>query len=159
MLNIDQIRCLATKFRTAMEKTTFSDPELKSFPRGACGPTTILLSQFLMEHGIKGMTYYCGLHLLIKENKTQSHAWIDLDGLIIDITGDQFKDKAEYGFFDIPVYVGQMDQFHSLFHEMQTHPLRGYMDYDESTKARYSIEYKKVLYTMATLNKEKESEG
>ena len=35
--------------------------------------------------------------------------------LVIDITGDQFKDKEEYLNYNERVYVGEMDAFHSLF--------------------------------------------
>ena len=144
-MDIKEIKNLATQFRIAIEKTVFDDPQLKGFPRGACGPATILVSQYLMENGVTEMKYFCGLHPLPEKHSTQSHAWVDLDGLIIDITGDQFRDRSEYLKYDIPVYVGPMDDFHKLFHKSQIHPLNGFQDYDERTKLRYSREYAKVL--------------
>jgi hypothetical protein len=41
------------------------------------------------------------------------------NGLIIDITADQFLD------YDIPVYVGTMDSFHSEYGFIQAHEFRG----------------------------------
>ena len=41
------------------------------------------------------------------------------DGLIIDITADQFPD------YDIPVYVGTMDSFHKKYEFIQAHDFRG----------------------------------
>ena len=38
-----------------------------------------------------------------------------LDGTIIDITGDQFRYSDIFLNYDIPVYVGKMDEFHALF--------------------------------------------
>lgn len=43
-------------------------------------------------------------------------------GLIIDITGDQFVD------YDIPVYVGYLDQFHKTFNFNQAHDYDGLND-------------------------------
>ena len=44
------------------------------------------------------------------------------NGLIIDITADQFDD------FDIPVYVGYMIPFHSTFEFRQAHNYDGLRD-------------------------------
>lgn len=44
------------------------------------------------------------------------------DGLIIDITGDQFDD------YDIPVYVGCVDTFHKSFAFIQAHDYDGLND-------------------------------
>ena len=35
--------------------------------------------------------------------------------LIVDITGDQFKHKSELQFYDKSVFVGESDEFYSLF--------------------------------------------
>ena len=46
----------------------------------------------------------------------QSHAWLELsDGVIVDITGDQFKYDKVFLNYNVPVYVGKMDAFHALF--------------------------------------------
>lgn len=37
--------------------------------------------------------------------------------MIIDITGDQFKDDSTFLNYDIPVYIGEEDDFHKLFDE------------------------------------------
>ena len=41
------------------------------------------------------------------------------NGLIIDITGDQFED------YDIPVYVGKIDNFHRSFKLVAAHDYEG----------------------------------
>ena len=50
------------------------------------------------------------------DDKTITHAWLETsEGIIIDITGDQFGYRRDNLFFDIPVYVGMADSFHRLF--------------------------------------------
>ena len=65
------------------------------------------------------MYYY---HNKQKYCNPQSHAWLTTtnpieneDYLIIDITGDQFIDRAEFDFYDESAFVGPTDHFHSLF--------------------------------------------
>ncbi len=141
----NRLLALATQFRQAMEKAKFSfvHPQLLGFPYGACGVSSILLSQWLKEHGFKGMKYFCGTHHVGNEN-SQSHAWIQIDNLIVDITGDQFIDKQEYGYYDKAVYVGPMDFFHGLFYKDQVHDLNGYEGYDDHSKKLFASEYLKV---------------
>ena len=38
-----------------------------------------------------------------------------VNGLIVDITGDQFRDYAEPLSNDIPVYIGPMNEYYQLF--------------------------------------------
>ena len=54
------------------------------------------------------------------------------NGLIIDITGDQFDD------YDIPVYVGYLDDFH------QTFIFNEATDYDGLNNRRLNDLYKKI---------------
>lgn len=54
------------------------------------------------------------------------------DGLIIDITADQFAD------YDIPVYVGKIDSFHREFDFIQAH------DYESLGSARLYRLYKTI---------------
>ena len=42
--------------------------------------------------------------------------WLTLeDGDIVDITGEQYKNRSGLLYYDLPVYVGKMDVFHSQF--------------------------------------------
>lgn len=45
---------------------------------------------------------------------SESHVWLTLEnGNIVDITGDQYKDRSGSLYYDLPVYVGKMGAFHS----------------------------------------------
>ena len=62
--------------------------DLKNFPKGSCGIASELLGGYLREHGIKS-TYVCGWKYSSKSNESsQLHAWLIVDGLIVDITVD-----------------------------------------------------------------------
>jgi hypothetical protein len=55
------------------------------FPRGTCGPVSELLGRYLVEAGFEDVMYVCG-----KKPSEGSHAWVEVGGIILDITGDQF---------------------------------------------------------------------
>jgi hypothetical protein len=50
---------------------------------------TLILAKYLKENGQEGFVYVCGMR------DGHSHAWLRRDGLIVDITGDQFPDNGD----------------------------------------------------------------
>lgn len=60
------------------------------FPRGACGHAAELLGRHLMNQLGVVADYVCRMAHSDIEGWTGSHAWLEWDGLVIDITGDQF---------------------------------------------------------------------
>lgn len=82
---------LVGSFRAAILRTEKSKLpiSLSEFPVGSCGDASLLLARFLQEHGFGKASYVCG-HL-----GPYSHAWLELDGLLIDITADQFARDPE----------------------------------------------------------------
>lgn len=84
---------LAIRFRTALDRVDraiWQRVTVTSFPKGACGHASELLGRHLRERLSVEPTY------VAKDNDAPggswrgSHAWLELDGLVIDITGDQF---------------------------------------------------------------------
>jgi hypothetical protein len=55
---------------------------LQSFPHGACGDASLLLGEFLAAHGYTRCAYVSGA--LTHDRHFQSHAWLDVDGIIVD---------------------------------------------------------------------------
>ena len=97
----DIIYDLSCQFRTAMnsayEDGVFdNEVELQRFPSGSCGISSCFLGEYLMEHGIT------------TKLEINPH-------LIIDITGDQFKNNPILMNYDVPVYVGDYNEFYNLF--------------------------------------------
>ena len=144
-MNTEKVLTLATQLREAIEATSFTTPPMDRFPKGCCGDATIFLSEYLMEHGYKTI-YYCGLHPFEEEERNpQSHAWVVLDGsLIADITGDQFEDNEDFLNYNIPVYVGVMDNFHRLFSSKQVERIGGIDCYDAHSRGILRAQYNRI---------------
>jgi len=95
--DVANARIADTRFRTAIRATDPSevDPEVRfivsAFPAGVCGAVCFLLGHYLRENGFPGAEYVNG----IRRRDGQSHAWIETEGIIVDITGDQFAEVAD----------------------------------------------------------------
>ncbi|MGD0278201.1 MAG: hypothetical protein ABSC11_02715 [Smithella sp.] len=95
-MNIEKIRESATDFRNAIEVCA---PSLgiifESFPRGSCGETVLLLGTYLIEQGLGEFQYMLVDYGIRKDLNWSSHAWLQLDNLVVDITADQFPEITE----------------------------------------------------------------
>lgn len=82
------------RFRDAIEACHRDlDPVVFSrFPRGCCGDVAQLLAAYLRDRGHGAFTYVCGSRP--DGGDILTHAWLEGDGFIIDITGDQFAEGA-----------------------------------------------------------------
>lgn len=107
---IDKIEQLATTMRAALEQVP---PELciglSQFPRGACGDATLLMGAWLADHGIVGFEYICGERGSQEDGTWTSHAFLHRDGLIVDLTADQFEDAPS------AVIVAEDSSWHRTF--------------------------------------------
>lgn len=88
------------------------------FPAGCCGDTTNLLGLFLKQQYDKDTLYISASGL--GDNSDQSHAWLLCDGIIIDITADQFNDL---GYEVSPVIISEQSHFHTLFDDVVSYAL------------------------------------
>ena len=94
-----------TKFRLAVEecKDNIGIDWFKDFPLGCCQDASLMLALYLHRKGF-------GVAELVSGSKGRnSHAWLELDGLIIDITADQFKEGKE------KVIISKKSEFHNAF--------------------------------------------
>jgi hypothetical protein len=101
---VSELRTLVIGFRQAI--VDCPDPGLVSlerFPHGSCGDASILLGQYLYENGQGVWTYVSGW-----ENRA-SHAWIEKNGLRVDITADQFDEVRT------PVIIASGGGWHDRF--------------------------------------------
>ncbi len=105
---------IAASFRTAIERAVQAGEirEMATFPCGCCGFASDLLQRYLFEQNI--FTWYMSGQYGYGWDG-ESHSWLETqDGTVIDITGDQYKNKKLR--FTEPVYVGlRMDGFHDQF--------------------------------------------
>jgi len=75
------------------------------FPMGSCGDASLLVGKYLDEMGLGKFDYVSG------QLGRQSHAWLEKDGIIVDITADQFDGAAE------EIIVTDNNDFHKQFEE------------------------------------------
>ena len=103
---------LCSQFRNAI--ITYGIKKLPisfhEFPSGSCGDASLLLGKYLEEMGLGQFNYVCG------QLRRQSHAWLEKDGIIVDITADQFDGVTH------EVIVTDNNDFHKQFEEDFRHP-------------------------------------
>lgn len=111
---------LVWEFRQAIDiakanrKFNYRD-RFSRFPNGCCDDACDLLGKYLLGKGIHTVQIQ-GTFRDGDPEHTTGHAWLQLDdGIIIDITGDQFRYDELFLKFNQPVYVGGISEFHSLF--------------------------------------------
>ncbi|MFT7371843.1 MAG: hypothetical protein ACI9T9_000522 [Oleiphilaceae bacterium] len=105
----NQIRAVAEAVRKVIQSIPIDDryPGLKRFPSGACGDASVILGQYLIETLNIDLDYYSGS--LIGEAILTSHAWLQNDEFIVDITADQFDG------IDIKTWVTINSNWHKRF--------------------------------------------
>ncbi|MFK4750955.1 hypothetical protein [Oceanobacter antarcticus] len=105
---------LARQFRRAIEavpREEFIGSVFRDFPAGCCGDTSNVLATYLFEKtGV--IADYCAGRDGGTDQEIYSHAWLQINNLIIDITADQFQDR---GYPLDPVYVGPATDWHKTF--------------------------------------------
>ena len=86
------VSAAAFEFRTAIDRAGTRPWVIKhiEFPQGACGHASELLGRYLIER--LGITAEYVNRVAHEEifGWQGSHAWLEWDGLVIDVTGDQF---------------------------------------------------------------------
>jgi len=135
----DTVRTAATVFRQALVRMDRDEfVSLANFPVGACGDAAPLLGHYLLDQGFGTWTYVNGERPQ-GNHGFESHAWIEQEGLIVDITADQFADISD------AVIVTTDQSWHSQFRVADaTHPAR--IDiYDDYTRATLRRMYDRAL--------------
>ncbi|MGG0793795.1 hypothetical protein ABE137_07285 [Brevibacillus laterosporus] len=133
---IDQIREYAVIFRKAIQSMPMSEfPKslyFDRFPIGCCGDSSKLFSKFLSSKGIKAY-YVWGIR-----DDEYSHAWLEYDDIIIDLTADQFDEVHE------EVVVTKNRDWHSQF-EIQNKVALDFEEFEEYNAKRLGAIYKNIL--------------
>lgn len=136
--SIEKIIALSFQMRKAIEickSQLFFDPRFPNFPHGCCGDASAILSYYFSTHGICDFDYVSGLKGFF------SHAWLENNSIIVDITSDQFSSEFP------AVYVGSMNAFYESYNVFNRHP--GYTSLDMGDGGRLARVFnilKKYLY-------------
>jgi hypothetical protein len=106
----EAILVIASAVRRALEECSANEyPQYwGSFPRGTCGDTALVLGAFLVDAGYIGFEYICG-EMQKSDGSSSSHAWLQRNDFVIDITADQFHDM------DAAVIVSENSAWHRKF--------------------------------------------
>ena len=136
---MNKIKEHATLFRSAILKC---DPKslpitLQGFPGGACGDAALLLAKYLQENNLGQYNYMIG------QREGRSHAWLQNNDFIVDITADQFIDQSD------TVIVTKDNSWHSIFNGEALH-VADINIYDENTKAMLQNAYMTIKNEIGT---------
>jgi hypothetical protein len=110
----------------------------EEFPRGSCGDATLLLAKYLQHSGLGLFNYVCGSIHEGAERGFQSHAWLQREDIIVDITADQFDGVRE------PVIVTRDHSWHDRF-DAKVHNVADYEVYDANTQSILSAAYENIV--------------
>lgn len=90
---LQKIEFHTKQFRVALENCSKNLLPIgfRDFPKGSCGDTCLLLAKHLQNMKCGTFDYVCGVVKENDDNNFQTHAWLQKDILIIDITADQFE--------------------------------------------------------------------
>jgi hypothetical protein len=110
-VKLKSVRVAASDFRAAIERCNKKrlGIEFEEFPHGSCGAVAEILGKYLGDCGLGDFRYVSGWRHRPGEDRGRSHAWLRQDGVIVDITADQFGET--YG----PVVVTTDSSWHDAF--------------------------------------------
>ncbi|MFF5085039.1 hypothetical protein ACFY36_49045 [Actinoplanes sp. NPDC000266] len=108
---VGPIKAAAMSFRVALDSGCLRLARLAAFPHGSCGDTCELLGQFLIDSGLGEWRFSAG----VRNHSLATHAWLEQDGLILDITADQFPE------IDEPVLLTRDRVWHDQFSLIERH--------------------------------------
>lgn len=122
------IRKAAISFRAMFtslsepEKQTLPDP-FRDFPRGSCHPASLVLGRYLhLTLGIEPQVVSAE-RTFPKPRGWSTHGWLEVDGLVIDITADQF---GQFGLK--PVVITRRSPWHRQFEDIKRKALSEELD-------------------------------
>jgi len=112
------LTALASAARRGLEGMSLQEAcadGFEGFPSGTCGAVSELMGRIVLERTGRHGTYVCGTaHPTLKPQ--HSHAWLEVDGFIVDLTHDQFSTTNLVG------WVFETSAWHSGF-ERETQAL------------------------------------
>jgi hypothetical protein len=134
-----RLREVAARFRHAIKRCDCQRLAIgmQDFPTGSCGDATDLLGAYLADEGLGSFMYVEGWRGAVEDR--HSHAWLEEDGLIVDITADQFPEIEQ------PVIVTRHSDWHATFEREEIARRADYRIYNRSAVATLERTYRAIL--------------
>lgn len=113
--DIEAIAVAAYQVRAALDQLAATH-QLDSavagqFPEDCCGFSCEVLGQYLIDKGINSCQY------VLASSSQNNHAWLQIGGVVIDITGDQFVGQQRPA-----VYIGAKDAWFDKWARTELEP-------------------------------------
>lgn len=152
-MDVREIEVLANDFRLAADKASDwgafgSQYPFSNFPKDCCDDMCDLFGQLLLEKEVAVFKIY-GMYRYDNWEHQYSHVWIQLeDGIVVDLTGDQYKNNSIMLNYDTPCHVGEENDLYRLFSkdERRIEPYYGINCYgDAGTRKRLWDLYEIIL--------------
>ena len=117
------------------------------FPRGACDDSSMLLAAYLTDNGFPGALRISGSKGSWAEDDFESHAWLQLNGRLIDITGSQFE-----GYNQPEILIAESDKFLETFTIDKEPRLADYREQQPqlANRSHFTDSYKAICERIAT---------
>lgn len=139
MIDEQLLRREATAIRQAFEQCQLDGDQRyinTFFPDGCCGVAASILGHHFLTLGLPQVRRVSGLR-----DDNQSHAWVEVENWIVDITADQFEDVSDR------VIVTSDRTWHYQFHKLQEYDQAGFAGYND--EASHAYIYQSLLATSA----------
>lgn len=91
---LSRIADICKSLRLAIESAPANSKPIsfRNFPFGSCRDTCLMLATLFQEEGVVGFKTLMGERGIQCDGSWSTHAWLDREGLAVDITADQFVD-------------------------------------------------------------------
>jgi hypothetical protein len=141
--DIPLLHSIATRFRQTIETGDLNrlPYAFRRFPSGCCGDAALFLGTYFKEQGLGSSAYVLGSRGSGLD--FHSHAWLTINGVIVDITADQFPEISD------PVIVTAQSSWHEGFEQESDHEA-DYRIYDERTVAELGGAYRSILKALGS---------
>lgn len=147
---MDTLEELVIRFREALDEAKSNNEFCRiipfcNFPKGCCDMTCDILGHYLLCYGIE--TYQLnGQHWDDKEGYSRNHVWlVTTEGVVIDITGDQFRYEPHYKYYSKRVHIGSEDTIHQIFDERRCKELNMHLEGKDTKRRKILNQVYKIL--------------
>jgi hypothetical protein len=136
---LGRIRATAERFRAGIEAADFGDlgGNLKDFPHRCCHHAAKLLGIYLFDRQLGLFQVIAGRR---GERQGEEHVWLECDGVVVDITADQFTDWPGGR-----VLVARSSAWHSKWDRPRRKEVLCNEAYYSRIREHYAEEYRRIL--------------